>query len=175
MKFFSLCLFVLSSVFAIADRPLPEQDRQYLQQEEDENGYGCVLWNAVNQNQRTQQSDGTWVNQQLERVCEYYCRPPRSGDESIFVRCYSDLSRLNPSATYLSPCFGVADNEEDAKEEAISVCAYDIRRYCRRNSCRHAEGKDKDKDKDIRRYISCKPVKVCFDVDHNRDGTIEIR
>ena len=168
MKFFSLCLFVLSSVFAIAYRPLPEQDRQYLNQERDENGFGCVGWDFVGYGKSIQQADGTWVDQHPQRVCDRYCRPPRSGDKSITVRCYSDMSRLNPSETYLSPCLGVEDNEEDAKEEAMSVCAYDIRQYCRGNSCRHTEGKD------IRRYISCDPAKVCFRVYYDEDGTIKI-
>ena len=98
MKFFSLFFFILSSFFAIADIPVPEQDKQYLQQEEDENGYGCVLWKTVDQIQRNQQSDGTWRSQQLERFCEYYCRPPQSGDEQkIIVYCYIDFPMISSS------------------------------------------------------------------------------
>ena len=163
MKFFSLCLFVLSSVFAVADRPLPEQDRQYLNQERDENGFGCVVWDTIGQGKSIQQSDGTWVDQHPERRCEEYCRPPQSGDEDIIVRCYGSaiiVENGRESGSSLS-CTGVADTQTEAISEALSICNYQGRNVCKnRENC------------NIR--ISCDPAQVCFDVDHNRDGTIEI-
>ena len=116
MKFFSLCLFILSSFFAIAQTPVPEQDKQYLQQEEDENGYGC----------------GEWTRRGPKK-CIWYCRPPQTGDITLVVRCFGrevDCSTGEKSKNYFS-CSGVGDTQQEAKAEAQDICNF----YLQRKEC----------------------------------------
>ena len=155
MKFFSLCLFILSSFFAIAQTPVPEQDRKYLQQEEDENGYGCIL-------------KAGWKNAFVERLkCIDYCRPPRAGDEEIIVQCYVDFPQLDPHGEIYPnfSCLGVENNEEEAKTEASAICTYRLMEYCNANNCKSESGTINTFE-----FISCKPAKVCFDVDYDEDN-----
>ena len=159
MKFFSLCLFILSSFFVIADDiPVPEQDMQYLQQDEDENGYGCIEWDTVGQGRSIQQSDGTWVDQHPERFCEEYCRPPRSGDEEVVVFCHGSAVRsgeeLGGGFRNFS-CTGVSNKEstEKAEADARAICNYQGRRIC--SEIQHCNIK-----------ISCDPGQVCVEVDY---------
>ena len=159
MIFFYLCLFILSSFFAIAETPVPEQDRQYLQQEEDENGYGCVSWSTVSIGE-------TWVGRHPQ-LCDEYCRPPRSGDNQIIVLCdIVDSPQLSDPAneTYFlgDSCLGVADNEKEAKIEASAICTYKIIQYCNKNNCISGTINTED-------FISCKHAKVCFGVDYDVD------
>ena len=122
MKFFSLCLFILSSFFVIAGYiPVLEQDMQYLQQEEDENGYGCIKWDTVGQGRSIQQSDGTWEDQHPERVCEEYCRPSQSEDEEVVVLCHGSTVRSGEELgggfrNFL--CTGVSNTTEKAEADA---------------------------------------------------------
>ena len=172
MKFFSLCLFILSSFFAVADNflldafsartPVPEEDMQYLQQEEDENGYGCIRLDAVGLGRSIQKPDGTWVDQHPERVCDEYCRPSRSGDENVHVQCSvpnRNITGDEYESYQLYFCSGVGDTQEEATAEAKSICIYRIRQRCNKyDDCRVSRG--------WADLVSCKLGKICFNVDY---------
>ena len=153
MKFFGLCLFVLSSFFAIAE-PVPEEDRQYLQQDRDENRYGCVTWIR-----NIPQTDG-WVDLgSLERVCGRYCRPVRAGDEEgIIVHCRGTTQYVINGTGFGSSfhCEEVANTQKEAAENAQSVCEYQARRNC-------------GEIKECNINISCDPAKVCFNVEYDEN------
>ena len=171
MKFFSLCLFVLSSFFAMADNnpknysksqlyPFPEQDAQYLHQEEDENGYGCNSWRLNREGRSIRQPGGTWMDPPPEALCIGYCRPVQSGDEDIIVDCSGSTHVVyeeGGGSGRLFPCRGVADTPKEALAEARNVCNYKTRNEC--------EGKE-----NCNVSISCDPAQVCFRVYYGADG-----
>ena len=165
MKFFSLCLFILSSFFAIAQwDPIPEQDRQYLQQEKDENGYGCTKW----------------AGQQPARYCTKYCRPSQS-NEGVYVRCRARFS-FEPTdsgvgSTYYRYCLGVADTQEEAETEAKNICTYILKQKCKKAinpsvSPTHSALCDTSWFTEKLSFLSCKLGGVCFEVNYGYNSVI---
>ena len=158
MKFFSLCLFILSSFFAIAQTPVPEQDQQYFQQSKDENSHGCVTYGYIQSKPHIS-------------ICTRYCRPLEDGDNDdygdIIVHCRGEISRGGDPAFF--SCSGVGGTtQEEARAEARSICIYKMSRYCRTgmNRCRDQRNRY-IRSRDLRRFVSCQPPTICFDVDYD--------
>ena len=163
MKFFILCSLMMFNFFLMADLEITEADKKYLEQEEDENGYGCVDWDTIGEGRSIQQADGTWVDQHPQRVCKECCRPFRNGDENddfvdIIAYCKA-VVRSSQSIKKFS-CSGVGDTKEEAILEARGICVYKLRQYCRGEeiNCKDYQN--------ISRLVSCEQVKVCFAVDY---------
>lgn len=161
MKFLNLCFFTLICFFTmgfseIKRSEIPEEDLPYLQQEEDDNGYGCTDFESSG-GRSFQNADGSWTDIPLQRRCEEYCRPAKAADrledDDIFVECRASYfhrdSDNGPAGGGAFTCSGFGKTLEQAKSEAQSICHYKLR-----SDYPNAENKK----------VSCDHSIICFEI-----------
>ena len=159
MKFISgiACLLFAFSSFGQGWEPVPEEDIGLLSEPYTNVYYrGCMDFEVISEGRSFQNSEGKWIDEKEVKQCTRYCRPLRNEDPLASITCKIYVHNNDERMEQMSDeCKGVGNTYQEAKEDALSVCRYLVRRY------RNREG--------FRLQEVCVPQRVCFNLQYRRN------